>query len=510
MVAPPRSDPDPDFETIAPLAVAPGRPASPPPPPSATGVPARGVIAGAALLLGLGALLLWALSRPPAPLAPLAPAPPSVAEPASATAPAIVPVATPAPWDDPEALQARQRAQTLAQSLQQRREALLAQGVEAWAAKPFAEAEASTARAAEAFEQRRFAGAAETYAQADAALAALQAEVPERRERALAAVVAALDDTDAVAAQAALAAARPLAAEDPRLPELEARLAALPAVSEALANAALAERESDWTAATQAYQAALAADGASPTAREGLARVQARQQAQRFQQALGEALAALDAGQLAAAESALSRAAALRSDDPGLREAQRRLRSLNNEAALRASLQAAEAAAAAEDWEAAVRAYEAALQRDPSRVSAQQGLARARPRAELAAALEAVRAHPEGLAAASQRERTAALLARARAVTTPGPRLRAQIDAVDRLLRLASTPVPVRLVSDNQTTVTVYRVGEQGRFSERELALLPGRYVAVGARAGYQDVRVEFEVRAGEPTRVQVQTEVPL
>jgi hypothetical protein len=49
-------------------------------------------------------------------------------------------------------------------------------------------------------------------------------------------------------------------------------------------------------------------------------------------------------------------------------------------------------------------------------------------------------------------------------------------------------------VSDNQTAVSIYKVGKLGQFDHREVELRPGTYVAVGARPGYRDVRLEFRV----------------
>ncbi len=75
-----------------------------------------------------------------------------------------------------------------------------------------------------------------------------------------------------------------------------------------------------------------------------------------------------------------------------------------------------------------------------------------------------------------------------------GPRLAGQRDELSRLLKRAATPLTVRLVSDNATSVSVYKVGKLGSFASRELSLRPGTYVAVGSRPGYRDVRVEFRV----------------
>jgi len=42
------------------------------------------------------------------------------------------------------------------------------------------------------------------------------------------------------------------------------------------------------------------------------------------------------------------------------------------------------------------------------------------------------------------------------------------------------------------TDVSIYKVGKLGNFTETELTLRPGIYVAVGSRPGYRDVRLEF------------------
>ncbi len=75
-----------------------------------------------------------------------------------------------------------------------------------------------------------------------------------------------------------------------------------------------------------------------------------------------------------------------------------------------------------------------------------------------------------------------------------GPRLASQRDELSRLLKRAVTPVPVAIVSDNVTLVSVYKVGNLGNFMNKELTLRPGTYVAVGIRPGFRDVRLEFRV----------------
>ena len=74
------------------------------------------------------------------------------------------------------------------------------------------------------------------------------------------------------------------------------------------------------------------------------------------------------------------------------------------------------------------------------------------------------------------------------------PRLKAQTMELKRLLKLANTPVPISLISDNFTDVTLFRIGKLQRFNNKKIVILPGKYVAVGIRNGYRDVRVEFKV----------------
>ena len=75
-----------------------------------------------------------------------------------------------------------------------------------------------------------------------------------------------------------------------------------------------------------------------------------------------------------------------------------------------------------------------------------------------------------------------------------GPRLADQKKELSILLKRAATPLPVRMVSDNLTEVSIYKIGKLGRFTAQDLSLRPGVYVAVGIRTGFRDVRLEFRV----------------
>jgi hypothetical protein len=75
--------------------------------------------------------------------------------------------------------------------------------------------------------------------------------------------------------------------------------------------------------------------------------------------------------------------------------------------------------------------------------------------------------------------------------------LRSQSARLRDSLRLYDQPVPAVLESDGLTVVSVQRVGSMGAFRRKELRLKPGRYVALGVRDGFRDVRREFVVLPG-------------
>jgi hypothetical protein len=58
------------------------------------------------------------------------------------------------------------------------------------------------------------------------------------------------------------------------------------------------------------------------------------------------------------------------------------------------------------------------------------------------------------------------------------------------------------ITSDGQTQVTVLRIGaagDLGQITTQQLTLIPGRYILVGSRPGYRDVRQELTLSVDEP-----------
>ena len=254
------------------------------------------------------------------------------------------------------------------------------------------------------------------------------------------------------------------------------------------------------TAAPESPAATRAGAEINPAADADAARRDAAAQHARqgYQTAMDKGFAALLAAQFQTAATAFEQALKIRPGDAaagaGLTDARSRAAQTRN-AELLAQAHGAEQQ---EDWHSTITHYDAILAQDASVVAARAGRDRATSRAQLHERLAATLATPERLSADNVHRAASALLAEARGTDAPGPRLLQQIAALEQLLTAARTPVALQLRSDNQTHVTVLRVGELGAFERHDLRLNPGRYVALGQRAGYRDVRVEFSLRPGE------------
>jgi tetratricopeptide (TPR) repeat protein len=271
------------------------------------------------------------------------------------------------------------------------------------------------------------------------------------------------------------------------------------------------ERNVELDAARDSFGRAVEIDPEWQPAADGLARVTETIRRNAFAARMSEGLNALSAGDYQTARAAFRMAQELdpQSSEPadGLLQVDQGLR-LDDIAAL--EIEAA-ALAQAERWEAAGEIYEKILELDANLAFAQEGRARAGEMVRLHEQLDEYLANPDSLSADRTMQRATQLVVEITRMDSAGPRLVDQRDELARLLKRAATPLNVTLVSDEQTNVSVYKVGRLGTFDQTELALRPGTYVAVGSRPGYRDVRREFRVAPEidmEP--VVVQCEEPI
>jgi tetratricopeptide (TPR) repeat protein len=275
------------------------------------------------------------------------------------------------------------------------------------------------------------------------------------------------------------------------------RAESLPDVLAAMRRGEELEQQGELEQAAQAFSEALAIDPDYAAAQAARASTNTRIAEARFDRLIGEGFAAVEAGRNDRAVEVFNQALALR---PGSEAARDGLAAAQEGQLLDAIAMAeirAQAFERRELWDQAIDRYREALASDSSLKFAIEGLARAQSRADLDDKLEALIASPRLLLTDDVLQEAGRLIEEAEMIDEPGPRLIAQTEQLARLIELASTPINITLISDNATEVTVYRVGELGVFTNKEIALKPGSYIAVGQRRGYRDVRESFAVLPG-------------
>ena len=263
--------------------------------------------------------------------------------------------------------------------------------------------------------------------------------------------------------------------------------------------------------ARSAYREAAALDPQLSRAQDALASIGQEIVQADFRAQMSRAFSAMEQGDFDGARAAFDAAEKILPGDPAV--ARGRAQVSNREARNSVSQAMARAAQyeAEEQWAEARQVYESLLGEDSTLTVARARLVPVTVRAELDARFESFFEDPLKLANRPQYEAAQQTLADARQIAGPGPKLQAQIEELETLLKRAVTPVDVVFQSDSQTHVTLFRVAELGTFDRTSLTLRPGRYIAAGTRRGYRDVRVEFTV-TGEPMEgpVVVRCEEPI
>lgn len=409
----------------------------------------------------------------------------------AAAAPAINPVS---PFEEAQRARQRQDAQAVLSSLLERQTVLEDLEVRRWADVAYEAALAFARAGDEAYRTQAFDQATVEYQNADTALQQLQDSVPQVLAAALSAGNAALESGDATTATEQFALALLLQPGDAQAQAGMQRAATLDQVNALLAQAAGQRATGDLEAAQASLQQAIALDGAHGGARSQLDEVRAQISDNAFTRVMSEGFAALQTGASDAAIAAFERALAMRPGNVQAQEAITQTRDQLAVSSINAHRSAAEGFVANEQWESAVAEYEAALAIDAALVFAIDGRDYAQKRLQLDRLLLSAIEQPERLSDEAVHAQAVQVYYTGLALENPGPRLQQQLAAVEGLLARAQVPVDVQLVSDNLTEVTLYQIGVLGRFESQTLSLKPGRYVAVGTRPGYRDVRTEFEV----------------
>ena len=418
-----------------------------------------------------------------------------------------------APWRKAQRFSMRKDSQATLQELLDTQKALEQRGVNVWGRQEYQRA-LEYARSGDAeYSRRNFSQAHDQYAAALDVLNGLLEGVEQLFAESMKAGNAALAAGDADAASAAFNVALAIDSIDREALLGMERAGNLTRVMALIEQGDALLQDGKPEQARDIYRQALETDTHSARARQQLELANTRINDNAFNLAMSSGFRLLEQERYEQAREAFNQALRLkprsRAARDGVAQATHRITSTQ----VSAALTQAQAAQRRENWQGAIAAYEAALKLDSSLGNALEGKQQAALRAEIHTRLEQILAQPERLFDRGVYDEVADFRNKIRTLSEPGPILSGQLEQLERILVQAATPVTVQLHSDNQTRVTLYRVGELGFFTSKVLSLRPGRYVAVGHRDGYRDVRVEFFVdpdKAMEPVVVNSSEKIAL
>ncbi len=367
--------------------------------------------------------------------------------------------------------------------------------VGAWGTEAYDAAKDLAAAGDEAFVKEAFEMSLQQYQAASEALALLIERGHDLLEESLADGESALAARDQRAANEAFTLAAAIAPDDPRVAAGLTRAAALPAVGDMMREARNLELAEQWQAALDLYQEVATLDPETLGLDEAVARTSEGARQARIQAQLSRGFAQLDAGAFEAARKAFRAALQLAPGDPVATGGLEQVDKAAAVARLNDLKRRAQAAADAERWKEAESLYGEVLATDANIQFAISGRAQARDQQRLGSALARIIQSPDKLSSEKLYREAQGVLEKAEQLAPRGPQLSAQIVNVQEILRTYATPVTVTLRSDERTRITLSTVGELGRFSEKQLQLRPGAYTVIGSRDGCRDVREKILVR---------------
>ena len=475
--------------------------------------PGRFMWAGLLVLMCIALAVIFILPRWIQPTVEVSPDNEAVSSPAGVSGAAHTAPSGASPWDEAQQAKLRKTSQELLEKMLEAQNVLEQKGVKTWAADKYGHALGLAKQGDAAYGEQQFQQANDDYGQALKELTGLVESMGTIFNETLKKGKQALADGDTNQAGAAFDLALTIKPNDPDARRGKQRALTLDRVLALMEKGNELQQNGDLEEARKVYRQALDLDQYAERAAKQLKLVDQKIRDRDFNNFMSAGYTSLEKNRLADARKAFEQALKLK---PGANEAksaleQTALRITNNR--INSHLSKAREYEKKENWSEAVSAYDQALSLDGSLVPAREGRQYAAMRAALDEKLETTLSRPDRLTDKTVHDEAAALEQQAATIADPGPRLSRQIEMLSSLLQLASTPVNVTFKSDNQTNVTLYKIGDLGRFENKQLSLLPGRYTVIGNRQGYRDVRVEFIVYTGKnvpPVVVQCNEKIAL
>ena len=381
--------------------------------------------------------------------------------------------------------------------------------IDAWGARDYEQIKELATVADRHFVENEYPRAMKAYRTATSELQELINEGRAQYDKSIATGQIALDGRDQAAATIAFQRALTIIPDDPIASRGRARAALLPRVSALLREFDRSLLRSDLIHARSTLDELQSLDPKTIGLPDSLIKLDELETNDRYSGFVSDGFAALRNKQFDHATLSFDQALELKPNDPvasdGLSQTkQNRLLTRLDE--LRS---AAELASNEGRWTDAIAAYDQALLLDRSVRYARDGREDLRTLIAIIESMDKYIADPNVLSSEDAFAQATKSLAAAIEQTQRGPTFDAKRRAFQALVERAGKPLPLVLLSDNVTEITIYRVGTLGTFNYHELFLRPGRYTLLGSSDGCRDVRISIVVEASmEPVSIRCQERI--
>ena len=433
---------------------------------------------------------------------------PTSSAPARSTKPAAE-----SPWERAQQSKMRKETQEILAKMLDAQKALEDSGVTEWAEEEYAQAIQHAQSGDKLYNQRDFTAARTAYQEAFNILDALMEQVDDVFKATLEKGHKALDEEDSGTALEAFKLALAIDAIDRDANIGYERAQTLDQVSTLIDEGDDLLGQQQLEQAKVKYQEALKIDDKSPRAARQIQLADEKILDRNFNEKMSAGFNALQNKQYTQARQAFTSALKLKPKSVEARSAINQTRHTITTLNINSLLADGRKLETQERWHDALSKYENALELNPNLAEAQEGQKRSAIRKTIHDKLQKILDNPERLYDKEVYLETVAFHKKLSGLSSPGPVLSKQLSNLETKLEKAIKPVTVRFQSDNLTRIILYRVGALGYFLDKEISVSPGRYVAVGQRDGYRDVRVEFMVDPDKPTetvRIQAQEKIAL
>ena len=279
---------------------------------------------------------------------------------------------------------------------------------------------------------------------------------------------------------------------------LKQRIDALPALLAKIEDAAVARVENNLDAERPHLEAALAIDPQRSELASRLAEVRRLLREARFAGHIVAGLTDVEARKLTSAQRNLDAARAIYPDRAEVNVLDEKIAGLALELLIERLTVTARAAAQGDDWVTAEQTYIQLRRLAPANRDITDELALAQTINRLHARAARHLAAPERLASVAVATEAGSIADTIALLRDDSPRLAAQADKLAALVVAYAVKVPVRIVSDGKTNITVRGVGIVGKITERTIELRPGQYTFEGIREGFQAVLIRVDIPPGQ------------